>query len=85
MKSGLRGCKYTLESSEFLRFEIQEKTESYTSCKLRRPRCVEKLQNALEHSEGELNSSLREGKLDEQSGRPRVFVKPPREEGARPQ
>ena len=40
-----------------------------------RPRCVEKLQNALEHSEGDSNSSLREEKLDKQSERPPVVVR----------
>ena len=49
---------------------LSSQMSSHTSCKVRqksRPRCVEKLQNALDRREGESNSCLREGKLDEQS------------------
>ena len=35
MTSGLREVQYTLESGEFLRCEIQAKTDSHTSCKIR--------------------------------------------------
>ena len=72
----MRFNKYSLESGEFLHFQTED-SESHIvqSSSESRPRCVEKLQNALDRSKGESNSSLREEEFDEQSERPRVVVR----------
>ena len=69
--------QYTLESGEFLRFGIQANTESYTSCKVR-----QKADHDASNSFKTLLTAVKanrtllcEGKLDEQSERPRVVVR----------
>ena len=88
MKSGLREVQYTLESSEFLRFEIQAKTESHTSCKVR-----QKADHDASKSCKTLLTAVKANRTllcerESLTSNPNDLVslcEPTREEGARPQ